>query len=141
MSSPLRPVFVVGGVALAVALLVGISEWRTAHAVEVVPWRADWAAARIESAQTHKPIFADFTASWCPPCQEMKRTTWADNTVKQALEKYIPVKVDVDAHPELSQQYGVNAMPTMAIVSEQGEILRRRTGLMRPEEMLRWLEN
>ena len=137
----MRPVFVVGALALAVALMVGVSEWRTAHAIEIIPWRGDLEAARVEAAQSHHAVFAYFTAGWCPPCQQMKKTTWADNTVKAAMEKFVPVKIDVDAHPELAQKYGVNAMPTYVIVSEQGEVLRRRTGLMMPEEMLRWLEN
>lgn len=137
----MRPVFVVGALTLAVALMVGVSEWRTAHAIEIIPWRGDLEAARVEAANAHHPVFAYFTASWCPPCQQMKKTTWADNTVKAAMEKFVPVKIDVDAHPDLAQKYGVNAMPTYVIVSEQGEVLRRRTGLMMPEEMLRWLEN
>ena len=141
MSSSMRPVFVVGGLALAVALIVGVSEWRTAHAIEIIPWRKDIESARIEAAQSHHPVFAYFTAVWCPPCQQMKKTTWADNTVKAQMEKFVPVKIDVDAHPELTEKYGVNAMPTFVIISEQGEVLRHRTGLMMPEEMLRWLEN
>ena len=141
MSSAMRPVFVVGGLTLAVALFVSISEWRTAHAVEIVPWRGDWESAKTEAVKLHRPLFVYFTAAWCPPCQEMKKTTWADKTVKTALEKFVPVKVDVEAHPEIAEKFGVNAMPTYVILSEQGEVLRHRSGMLMPEEMLRWLEN
>ena len=61
--------------------------------------------------------------------------------VSYVLYKVVPVKIDLDAHPEIAEKFGVISIPAYVIVSEQGEVLRQRSGLMMPEEMLRWLEN
>ena len=121
-------------------MIVGISERRAAHAKDIIPWRADLDAARSEALASHRPVFAYFTAIWCPPCQAMKRTTWADHAVKQAMEKLVPVKIDVDAHPEIALKFGIDAMPTFVIISEHGDIVRKSFGLVSPEEMVDWLE-
>ena len=140
MTSSMRPVLAIGVIVLSVAAFTGVSEWRAAHAKEIIPWRDDLVAAQAEARQTGRPIFAYFTASWCPRCQKMKSTTWADNTVKEAMQKFVPVKIDVDSQPEPTAHYQVRAMPTYLILSDSGEVQRRREGLMLPEDMVRWLE-
>jgi thiol:disulfide interchange protein len=140
MNSSMRPMLVIGSIALAVAVVVGISEWRAAHAKDIIPWRADLAAARQEAAQNHRPVFAYFTAGWCEPCQAMKSTTWADDSVKRAMEKYVPVKIDLDQHRDAAEHYGIEAVPTYLILSGDGEIKRLKTGMMLPEDMVAWLE-
>src|SRR4051812_3843650 len=97
MSSAMRPVVVIGVVFLGVALVVGYSEWRNAHAVDLVPWQSDFLAAQKTAKEQHKAVFAYFTASWCGPCKEMKRTVWADAAVERAMRKFVPVKIDIDA--------------------------------------------
>lgn len=140
MTSSMRPVLAIGIIVLALAAVVGISDWREAHAKEIIPWRQNLATAQAEAQQSHRPLFVYFTAGWCAPCQRMKSTTWADNIVRQAMEKYVPVKVDVDAEPALVEQFGIRAMPTYIIVSQQGDMQRQRSGLMLPEQMAAWLE-
>jgi thiol:disulfide interchange protein len=136
----MRPVLAIGIIVFGVAAAVAVSDWREAHAKEIIPWRADLSAAMAEGRQTHHRVFAYFTSRTCPPCQRMKSTTWADNVVLEAMGKYVPVKIDVDANPALSEEYGVTAMPSYVILSEDGEAQRRYTGMMFPEEMVRWLE-
>ena len=140
MNSSMRPVLVVGLMVLVVAASEGISEWRAAHAVEVIPWRFDLSTAQAEARKSHRPVFAYFTAAWCGPCKRMKSTTWADNTVRDAMEKFVPVKIDVDAQATVARQFGVDSMPTYLIFSENGELLRRLSGMMPPEQMVGWLE-
>src|SRR5438105_9303023 len=115
MTSSMRPVLAIGVIVPAVATVVAVSDWRAAHAKEVIPWRADLAAAQAEAKQRQKPVFLYFTASWCGPCKEMKATTWSDNTVKEAMDRYVPVKVDVDANRALADQYGIKSVPMFFI--------------------------
>jgi thiol:disulfide interchange protein len=136
----MRPVLVVGLIALAVAGVVGVSEWRSAHAHELIPWRTDLATAQQEARAQHKPVFAYFTASWCPPCQKMKSTTWADNAVNDAMSKYVPVKIDIDADRADAERFGINSIPAYRVLSEDAQLLRSREGRMYPEEMVAWLE-
>ena len=140
MSSAMRPIVAIGVVFLAMAVVVGFSQWRASHAREVIPWRPDLATTQTEARKRHKAVFAYFTASWCGPCQQMKSTTWADNAVKGAMEKFVPVKIDVDASRALAEQYRVDGIPAFFVIAETGQVLRRSSGFKPPEEMIAWLE-
>jgi thioredoxin-like negative regulator of GroEL len=104
-----------------------------------IPWRTDYAAATAESARVHKPIFIEFSATWCGPCQQMAHTTWADKDVAAALEAMIPVKVDVDQHPDLARQFGVNPIPAYALLDANENIVKFGEGYREPQEFLDWL--
>ena len=53
----------------------------------------------------------------------------------------MPVEViDVDENAELAKQYGVRGVPTMVIVSEAGQELRRKVGVMREADLLSFLQ-
>jgi thiol-disulfide isomerase/thioredoxin len=107
----------------------------------LVPWRSDLVAARNEAMSENKPLFLDFGASWCPDCQALAATTWSNRAVADALGAYIPVSIDVDAHPDLAGQFDVKAIPALFVVDPKtGAILKlRREGVRSPSDLLRWL--
>ena len=139
MSQSLRPVrtlFIALCAVVVVALVV-----KAMRPKEIVPWRTDFAAASEEARREHKPVFAYFTAVWCGPCQTMAHTTWADKDVEAALRDYVPLKIDVDQHPDLADKYSVRAFPTFVILADDGHAVRQTDGGMPPEEMLAWLRD
>jgi thiol:disulfide interchange protein len=127
------------------AILVGVSAVVVASKAmqpkELVPWRHDPSAATAEAKQSGKPLFLYFTASWCGPCQEMRRKTWSDADVEKALQAYVPVKIDVDEHPELAQRYRVEAFPTFIVqpVGADSAPTKSIEGAMMPAEFIQWL--
>ena len=140
MSAAMRPVMVIGIVFLGVAVIEGYSMWSSAHAKELVAWRSDLPGALADAKAHNKRVFAYFTASWCGPCQHMKKTTWADESVERAMRKYVPVKIDIDAQQAVAKQYGINGIPAFFMLSDNGEIVRQASGMMSPEEMIAWME-
>ncbi|GAB5497544.1 MAG: hypothetical protein Phyf2KO_26240 [Phycisphaerales bacterium] len=81
-----------------------------------------------------------FTASWCPPCKKMKKTTWVDESLVSWLDEYAVVSaVDVDESPQLSREFRVRAMPTIVVMREDEE-LARTVGYQGPSEFKDWLE-
>jgi thioredoxin 1 len=57
-------------------------------------------------------VAADFFADWCPPCKAI-----APMFSNLASQKSIPgnlvfAKINVDNSPDISQKYGITAMPT-----------------------------
>ena len=59
-----------------------------------------------------------FTASWCGPCKSL-----AMNLETANLGFPIEV-VDIDAHNELAQEYGIRSVPTLVMLDENTEVKR-----------------
>jgi thiol:disulfide interchange protein len=124
-------------IGLSIVAIIGFA--RLTGGRDRIPWRHDLPAARRESALTHKPLFLDFTASRCGPCQSLKSSTWADANVAKMLTKYVPVQIDVDAHPDLSQQFQVQSIPLFVVLNSDGSTLKRSEGYLDADEFLDWL--
>lgn len=98
-------------------------------------WYNNFEQAVQVARQQGRPIFVDFSTSWCSVCKQMDRTTLADPAVLSRLEHFVKVKVDGDAFPQLCQAYGVQAYPTFVHLDPNGRVLTKREGGMRVQEM------
>ncbi len=117
----------------------GIS--RSLGGKEIIPWRDDFTAAQSEAKQTGKPMFLYFTADWCGPCQSMKRTTWANANVEQALRTYIPTRIDIDRDASLATQFQVTSVPFFVVLSDSGALLQSNAeGAMDGATFIDWLK-
>jgi thioredoxin 2 len=68
------------------------------------------------------PIVVDFWAPWCGPCRMV-----APELVKvaaRAAGRFLVVKVNTDAVPELGQRFGIRSIPTMAVFAGGREAAR-----------------
>lgn len=85
------------------------------------------------------PILLDLTAVWCHWCREMEETSYTDpEVVKLASELFVPIRVDVDRRPDISERYNFGGFPTTAILTPDGETITGGT-YMPPEELKLWL--
>ncbi len=83
------------------------------------------------------PVLVDFFATWCPPCQVLSPIL--EKLEKEFGEKITFAKIDVDAAPQTSQQYGINPIPTV-ILFKEGKPAAQFTGLKPEAEIKEWLE-
>lgn len=74
---------------------------------QALAWR-EWAPALFDEAKReNRFVLLDLEAVWCHWCHVMETTTYVDPQVVRLIrEKYIPVRVDQDANPDLSSRYG-----------------------------------
>jgi len=98
------------------------------------------------AAQKHQPVMVDFYADWCVSCLEMAKTTFADKAVKEALQPFVVLQVDVTKNDAMDQamedNFKVVAPPTMLFFDPQGKELTafRVVGEMNSEDFLTHLD-
>ena len=59
----------------------------------------------------NQPVLVDFWAPWCGPCKQLGPTI--EKAVKAAKGKVKLVKMNIDAHPEVAGQLGVQSIPAV----------------------------
>jgi thioredoxin 1 len=83
------------------------------------------------------PVLVDFWAGWCAPCRAIAPSV--DALADQYQCQVRVVKLDIDAHPEVAQSFGVRSIPTL-IVFKQGAPVGQIVGSVpkaRIEEMIK----
>jgi putative thioredoxin len=64
----------------------------------------------IEESRT-RPVLVDFWAPWCGPCKTL--TPALEKVVRAAKGKIKLVKMNIDDHPQIAQQLGIQSIPTV----------------------------
>lgn len=96
-----------------------------------------------ESEATGKPVLAFATASWCGPCQSLKRNGLADESVLALIsERTIPVTLEetTDRGARDIGKLPVRAYPTLALI-QGGEVLSMIEGAQPASAIITWLES
>jgi uncharacterized protein YyaL (SSP411 family) len=81
-------------------------------------------------------VILDLEAVWCHWCHVMESTTYQDPKVVELLKsKFITVRVDQDANPDLSNRYGDWGWPATIVFAADGSEIAKRRGYLAPEQM------
>jgi thiol:disulfide interchange protein len=133
--SRIKNVFLIALFAFALSTLVA-SQAQAAG----IAWRESLPKALSEAKRTGKPVFLDFTATWCGPCQEMKKETFTDSKVITELKRWVSVHIDVDKQESVAMKYKVEAMPTLIIVKPSGAVVSTAIGYRDGAGLTKWLK-
>ena len=94
-----------------------------------------WSDATFERAAAEKKfVIVSLQAWWCPWCLAMNRDTWSDPEVRAVLkDKFIPVHVDQDSRPDISQRYERWGWPATIIFGPDGTEIAKLRGFYSPK--------
>lgn len=125
-------------VALAAALLLTVAFARLAPAEPPEgKWTQDYKTGLAAAKADKKPVLLMFSASWCGPCNRMKKEVFTQGVVKRVLDNWTAIYVDGDKNHDLMDKYKAEAYPTFVVLSPDGKELGRFVGGMGAEAFLK----
>ncbi|WJX20595.1 hypothetical protein P8452_10133 [Trifolium repens] len=88
-------------------------------------------------ANSDKPVFVDFYATWCGPCQFMVPVL---EEVSSRLQDQIQiVKIDTEKYPSIANKYKIEALPTF-IIFKDGKPFDRFEGALTADKLIERIE-
>lgn len=67
--------------------------------------------ADVIEESKHQPVLIDFWAPWCGPCKQL--TPILEKAVRAAKGRVKLVKMNIDEHPAVAQQMGIQSIPAV----------------------------
>ena len=82
------------------------------------------------------PVLVDFTATWCGPCRQLAPIV--EKIADDYAGKAKVGKLDIDANPNITAQFGVRSVPTV-LVFKGGKQIGKHVGLTNRDNLLKLL--
>jgi thioredoxin-related protein len=101
--------------------------------------QSDWEGSKTQAISEKKLYFVDFDASYCATCRNMDESTYMDQQLADFMGKnVVALRVDVQDFDGVmwSQQYEVDALPTMLIFDNEGKLVKRLVGYRSAAELI-----
>jgi putative thioredoxin len=96
--------------------------------VTTASFRAD-----VITASTRQPVLVDFWAPWCGPCKQLAPAL--EKAVADAGGKVTLVKMNIDDHPQIAGQLGIQSIPAV-IAFDKGQPVDGFVGAL-PDSQIR----
>jgi uncharacterized protein YyaL (SSP411 family) len=87
-------------------------------------WWQPWGRAAFDRARAlRKPVLLSIAAEWCGSCREMDRTSYSDPFIATTInEQFVPIRIDADKRPDISERYSLGGWPTTAFLTADGVV-------------------
>lgn len=93
--------------------------------------------ADVLDASRETPVLVDFWAPWCGPCRQL--TPVLEKAVRAAKGKVRLVKMNIDDHPQIAGQLGIQSIPAV-IAFKNGQPLDGFMGALPESQVMAFIE-
>jgi thiol:disulfide interchange protein len=113
------------------------------HSDSALPWIVnDLGTALLRAQSEGRPVFVDFTGYTCGNCRWMESNVFTRESVRDALEPYVLVRLYTDGEGEIyennqrlqEERFGTVALPLYAVLDPSGEPRDTFVGVARKSE-------
>ncbi|WP_425396241.1 sigma-70 family RNA polymerase sigma factor [Aeoliella sp.] len=88
------------------------------------PWFTNLDAATQQSQQSGRNMVVHFFSPYSPPCLKVLQMVQSTPSTNNYLHDHaIPVKVDVSQFPATAQRFKIQRIPTVCVISPDGQVL------------------
>ena len=88
---------------------------------------------QTEVVNSQTPVLVDFWATWCGPCKMIAPIV--EELAKEYDGRLKIGKLDVDANPAVSMQYGIRSIPTL-LIFKGGMVVEQIVGAMPKRQLV-----
>ena len=124
-------------------ILRGHSFYQT-KPVYSLEWNNMSSDALTQAQKNNQPILIYFKSDiWCAACQKLKKQTFSKNQVREKLQEFNLLQVDVDKHPNadsLQKAYQIYGVPTIILIDHYGKQVGNLVGFLNGKELVQELD-
>ena len=108
---------------------------------DAITWLRSDTEAFAQARAQHRYVILYLEAVWCHWCHVMDEKTYGDPGVRAEVEAhYVPLRIDQDLRPDLSNRYKDYGWPATVIFAADGSEIAKRQGFVEPERFQRLLK-
>ena len=96
------------------------------------------AAFESDVLKADKPVLVDYWAEWCGPCKMIAPVL--EDMAKEYAGRLTVAKLDIDANPEITSQFGIRGIPTL-ILFKNGAVEAQKVGALTKSQLSAFLDN
>ena len=101
-----------------------------------------WIEWKDVDTNTNQVLF--FTSPSCGPCMRMKNTVWTNDQVKERIAEYLDspsiIDTSIKQNDDKFTQYKIKYLPTIIMIDDEGDEVKRNVGFMDVDELLNFLK-
>jgi uncharacterized protein len=108
---------------------------------EAITWHP-WSDSVFAQAKSEgRFVLLDLGTVWCHWCHVMEKVTYGDSAVIDLVgRRYLAVRVDADARPDLANRYEDYGWPATIVFDSNGSEIVKRRGYLPPGQMASMLQ-
>lgn len=105
-------------------------------------FKTSFKKAMAEAKEANKPAVVVFSASWCGPCQTMKKSVYPSDEIKALHDKFVWAYLDTDEkdNAKVAEEFNVRGIPHIQFLSPDGKPIDKQIGSSSPEAFAATLE-